>query len=174
MPQRMPESLARCVALAVAFGAALAWAGAPQPAGALGREGRAPAAEPGAAPAVGAVANYLVDIEGRAVYVFSADTRASDARPAESACHGACALAWPPVTTEQEPGTEGRASGALVATVRRDDGRLQVTYNGWPLYYFRDDRAKVRAQGADRHAFGGTWRLIQPDGRVVEGRPPAF
>jgi predicted lipoprotein with Yx(FWY)xxD motif len=118
--------------------------------------------------------NFLVDAGGRAVYVFSADGRGTEARAPESTCGGACAREWPPVTTEEEPGAEGQAKGAMISTLRRADGRLQVIYNGWPLYYFRHDRTKARATGADREAFGGTWRLITPDGRLVQGRTPVF
>ena len=65
--------------------------------------------------------------------------------------------------------TEGevRKSGqkALIGKTRRRDGRLQFTYNGWPLYYFIRDEGADAPQG---HDVGDVWYLVQPSGERVE------
>jgi predicted lipoprotein with Yx(FWY)xxD motif len=56
---------------------------------------------------------------------------------------------------------------ALIGTTRRRNGRRQVTYNGWPLYYYVSDRrpGQVTCQNVDQ--FGGLWLVVRPDGRLV-------
>jgi predicted lipoprotein with Yx(FWY)xxD motif len=51
--------------------------------------------------------------------------------------------------------------GAL-ATITRDDGSTQVTYNGWPLYRFARDTAPGQINGQGITAFGGTWSAAMP------------
>ena len=53
----------------------------------------------------------------------------------------------------------------LLGTITRDDGSTQVTYNGWPLYYFQDDAAPgdTNGQGLD-----GVWFLVSPEGEAIE------
>jgi predicted lipoprotein with Yx(FWY)xxD motif len=47
---------------------------------------------------------------------------------------------------------------------KRKDGRLQVTYNGHPLYYYSADKVgKVMCQHANMH--GGLWLIIKPNGQ---------
>ena len=70
----------------------------------------------------------LVDRRGFALYRFTHDTRAT------STCYGACARAWPPYLVPRRLG-RGSAYGGLPGTVRRADGRIQVTYAGHPLYH---------------------------------------
>jgi predicted lipoprotein with Yx(FWY)xxD motif len=55
----------------------------------------------------------------------------------------------------------------LLGSVRRRDGRLQVTYAGHPLYYYVGDsrRGEVLCQAATE--FGGTWYVVAADGRVI-------
>ncbi len=112
--------------------------------------------------------NYLVDSQERAVYVFTADHRATGDAPAKSACYDACAKAWPPVTTQERPAAAGKASGKLVSTLARKGGELQVTYSGWPLYYFAKDRGKAKPAGQKIESFGGEWYLVTPSGRRIE------
>jgi hypothetical protein len=50
--------------------------------------------------------------------------------------------------------------------VRRRSGRLQVTYNGWPLYYYAHEGPReVKCQNVNE--FGGLWLVVRPNGRLV-------
>src|SRR5215210_9354139 len=60
----------------------------------------------------------LFDGRGFVLYAFTADARG------RSNCSGACAKAWPPYIVKKRP------TGRLLATTRRADGSLQVTYAG--------------------------------------------
>lgn len=111
---------------------------------------------------------HLVDGEGRAVYLFTADTQAQgDGKKAVSSCYDACAEAWPPVLSEAEPQAEGAAESELLGRVERKDGSMQVTYDGWPLYYFIQDQETGQAVGQHIKSFGGEWYLLRADGEKV-------
>ena len=88
-------------------------------------------------------------------------------RSGVSNCHDACAQAWPPLITEGKPQAGTRVQASLLGTMQRQDGTTQVTYNGWPLYYFARDKPQGQPTGHDVQGFGGEWYLIQPQGTKV-------
>jgi len=102
----------------------------------------------------------LVDRRGFALYQFTHDTRAA------STCYGACASAWPPYLAPRSL-ARGSASGGLVGTTRRTDGRLQMTYAGRPLYHYVGDRrpGQILCQGVTE--FGGGWYVVAPSGHII-------
>ena len=131
--------------------------------------GAAPAAGPAAAEATTPTltvrstrfGRILFDGRGRALYAFTRDRRGGPSR-----CYGDCAAAWPVYfkRTTLRAGTGVKQS--LLGTTRRRDGRLQVTYNGWPLYYYAHERVgEVKCQNVVTH--GGTWLVVTPSGRLV-------
>jgi predicted lipoprotein with Yx(FWY)xxD motif len=96
------------------------------------------------------------------VYLFEAD------KGSKSSCSGACAQAWPPVTTPGMPVTGGSAAAADLGTATRPGGAEQVTYNGHPLYYFIKDKDDGDSYGQGAHAFGGDWYALAPSGKKVD------
>src|SRR5439155_8529020 len=76
----------------------------------------------------------LFDGRGFALYAFTRDPRD------RSVCRGACAAAWPPYVIRTPPRADAGVESSLLGTVRRSDGRLQVTYARRPLYYYVGDR----------------------------------
>ena len=98
---------------------------------------------------------------GRALYAFTRDRRGGPSR-----CYGDCAAAWPVYYAKGVLTAASGARKALLGTVRRRDGRRQVTYNGWPLYYYAHERAgEVKCQNVQTH--GGTWLVVRPNGTLV-------
>jgi len=94
---------------------------------------------------------------GKVVYVFGAD------RGSTSRCYGVCASAWPPLLSTAKPLAGPGVEAKLLGMTKRKDGRLQVTYNGHPLYYYSADKVgKVMCQHANMH--GGLWLIIRPNG----------
>ena len=63
----------------------------------------------------------LVDGQGRALYLFAADTTT------QSTCYDACATAWPPMLADKGTpvGAMHGASTSLTGTTTRKDGTLQ-------------------------------------------------
>jgi predicted lipoprotein with Yx(FWY)xxD motif len=127
---------------------------------------RAPAgakpAKPGETVAVGSTTNgrILVDDRNVPLYLFTKDGRG----PSE--CSGECAAEWPPLLTKGVPRAGKGARAALLGTVKRSDGALQVTYDGRPLYHYVDDSpGQVRCQAV--FEFGGYWYIVAGSGRAI-------
>ncbi len=96
-------------------------------------------------------ASYLTDGQGMALYLFTKDM--ADL----STCQGACLTNWPVAYSDQliiADGLDAKDFGAFVRT----DGSKQLTYQGWPLYYFiKDTKAgDVNGEGAS-----DVWFLIK-------------
>jgi predicted lipoprotein with Yx(FWY)xxD motif len=107
---------------------------------------------------------YLVDGAGMSLYMFKADTRGSDGRAAVSACNDdPCVGTWPPLLDEAPRG-DATIDATLLGTMIRQDGTSQVTYNGWPLYYYYEDYSPGDIAGDDIESFGEDWYLIGPHG----------
>jgi len=106
----------------------------------------------------------LVDGQGHTLYVFERDERG------ESYCNGACAAVWPPFETDGRPrAAGGGVSAAALGTTKRDDGDLQVTYHGHPLYYYAADASTPgKTTGEDVDQFGASWYALDSGGGSVE------
>jgi predicted lipoprotein with Yx(FWY)xxD motif len=102
--------------------------------------------------------DILVDAEGMTLYLFTNDT------PNTSNCYDQCAVNWPPLLTEGDPEAGEGADSALLGTTTRTDGTTQVTYNGWPLYYYIQDENAGDVTGQD---VGGVWFVVSPAGEQV-------
>ena len=83
----------------------------------------------------------LTDRSGRTLYLFTVDELNL------SNCSGGCAIAWPPLLTVGDPQAGEGVNPDSLATIERDDGSTQVTYNGWPLYRFWRDAKPGDANG---------------------------
>lgn len=111
---------------------------------------------------------YLTDGQGRALYLFTTDSRGKgDARAEISCTSDACLQAWPPLYADGKPEAGKGADAGKLDTVDFR-GRNVVTYNGWPLYYFVKDTGPGSAHGQDIHSFGGGWYLLTPAGTKLE------
>ena len=110
----------------------------------------------------------LVDARGRTLYLFAKD------RNGKSACSGACAAYWPPVIASGKPRAAAGAKRSLLGTIRRADGRRQVTYRHHPLYRFSGDTSKSLTSGEGLDDFGGKWWAVSPAGnKIVSMAAPA-
>jgi predicted lipoprotein with Yx(FWY)xxD motif len=56
---------------------------------------------------------------------------------------------------------------SLIGTVRRRDGRRQITYNGRPLYYYVGDTRTGQVSCQNVAEYGGTWLVMRPSGALV-------
>jgi predicted lipoprotein with Yx(FWY)xxD motif len=106
------------------------------------------------------VGQVLVDSKGMTLYYFQKDKKGSG----KSACSGACASAWPPLTTKGKPQPSNGSSASMLGTIERGDGTTQVTYAGWPLYTFVEDKKPGEDNGTDSKAFGASWYPLHPNG----------
>ncbi|HEU5164924.1 MAG TPA: hypothetical protein VFU29_05260 [Chitinophagaceae bacterium] len=107
---------------------------------------------------------YLVDKEGRALYVFSNDPAGNDN------CTGDCQRYWPVFSVANltasmlGPGLDFADFGTITSSA----GKLQVTYKGWPLYYFAPDGVNTEApgqiQGDNKN---NVWYVAKPDYSIM-------
>lgn len=104
----------------------------------------------------------LTDSQGRTLYLFEKDTSTM------SNCEGACASAWPPLTTNGAPQAGSGVSAAQLGTTTRADHSIEVTFNGHPLYYFSGDHSPGDANGQGSTAFGAGWYVLNPTGNKID------
>jgi predicted lipoprotein with Yx(FWY)xxD motif len=107
----------------------------------------------------------LVDGKGQTLYVFLHDHRSG-----HSTCNSECAVQWPPLLLPAgitKPVAANGAKSSLLATTRRSNGAMQVTYKGWPLYRFALDTAPGETAGEGLDNLGGLWYVMNPRGAVI-------
>jgi predicted lipoprotein with Yx(FWY)xxD motif len=106
----------------------------------------APVASSGAAASTGTSSGVVVSMattslgpvltgpNGLTLYTHAGDSATS------STCTGGCASAWPPLAVAAGASATGAAGvTGTFGTLTRDDGSIQVTYNGKPLYGWQGD-----------------------------------
>lgn len=100
----------------------------------------------------------LFNARRQAIYIFQNDRRK------RTVCYGECAKAWPPVYTKGRPRAADGVRASLLGTIKRRDGRRQVTYAGKPLYYYAHERpGQVLCHNVNLN--GGLWWVVGPDGK---------
>jgi predicted lipoprotein with Yx(FWY)xxD motif len=114
---------------------------------------------------------FLTDQEGRTLYLFLKDTQGVGDTPAVTTCYDQCAERWPPLLVEDEAMLDqslGDIEGLdteMLGTIERTDGTMQVTYNGWPLYYWYEDVAPGDTLG---QGVGDVWYVVTPEGEAID------
>ena len=103
----------------------------------------------------------LVDSKGITLYDFVKDKRNV------SSCYGACAALWPPLITKAKPVAGHGVRASLLGTTKRKDGKLEVTYNGRPLYYFVTDTKPGQTTGQGVDQFGAPWWVLSAAGKEI-------
>ena len=115
----------------------------------------------------GGLGQVIVSARGMTLYNFHKD------KGKTSSCYGACAENWPPLLTKGAPTAAGGAKSSLLGTTKRKDGSTQVTYNGHPLYYFKQDTAAGDTNGQGQNLNGGLWWIVSSAGAPITGAAPS-
>ena len=98
--------------------------------------------------------------DGGTLYAFLPDNAGA------STCSGDCAVAWPPLEAGGDLTLgEGLDAGDF-ATAPRSEGGEQVTFFGWPLYFYSGDSAPGDVTG---QGLGNSWYVVGPDGTLISG-----
>jgi predicted lipoprotein with Yx(FWY)xxD motif len=106
-----------------------------------------------------ALGSFLVDSKGMTLYIFTKDT------PNTSTCYGKCEANWPPLLSTGAPVGGDGVDASKLGTTQRTDGSMQVTYNGWPLYYYAKDAKPGDTTG---QTVGDVWFVISPAGEQIQ------
>lgn len=94
--------------------------------------------------------------DGDTLYLFIPDGQG------DSVCYDECEANWPPLVVDVAAG-DGVDDG-LVGSTDRTDGSTQVTYNGWPLYYFAGDAAAGDTNG---QGLNDVWFVVDASGDAI-------
>jgi predicted lipoprotein with Yx(FWY)xxD motif len=99
--------------------------------------------------------------DGMTVYLFLPDAAGAPT------CVADCAKAWPPLLVDDgaTPAAGDGIDAALLGTAENPEGGTQVTYNGWPLYYYAADGAAGDTNG---QGVGEVWYVLGADGLPIE------
>jgi predicted lipoprotein with Yx(FWY)xxD motif len=89
----------------------------------------------------------FADAKGKTLYTYDEDL------PGVSNCNADCALHWPPAIAN----AGAKATGEL-GLIKREDGSMQWTDKGMPLYSFSNDKNSGDIMGA-----GGEWHVAKPE-----------
>lgn len=120
------------------------------------------------APSVKTVASskfgtVLVSATGRTLYRYTIDSKGVNRCTSNATCN----KYWPPLlikaTAKPTAGTDAKAS--LLGTIKAKSGMRQVTYAGFPLYYYAADKKAGQASG---EGFQKTWYVVNATGGLVK------
>ena len=103
----------------------------------------------------------LTAANGMTVYLFMPDAQGVPT------CTDSCAQAWPPLTVDdagQLSGGDG-VDASLLGTTQHPAAGIQVTYNGWPLYFFGGDSDPGDTNGQGQ---GDAWYVLDPTGNAID------
>ncbi|CAM3897340.1 hypothetical protein KIPE111705_30525 [Kibdelosporangium persicum] len=115
----------------------------------------------------GRLNSVVVDSAGMTLYRFDKDA----SQPSASTCDGDCAAAWPPLTVAPRGRIFlDRLAKSDIGVITRNDGTLQVTIGGWPVYRNAKDKQPGDTFG---QAVSGTWFGVTPNGEKAGAAGPA-
>lgn len=104
---------------------------------------------------------YVVDSAGSALYMLEGNRDGAK-------CTGACLEAWPPLLMGDAQPTGGPGlEASMVASIKRPDGAMQITYNNHPLHRYAADTGRGRTAGHGVRDQWGTWYLLGPGGEML-------
>jgi predicted lipoprotein with Yx(FWY)xxD motif len=113
--------------------------------------------------------NILVNQDNQSLYFFANDISG------ESFCKGGCAAVWPPLTGEvYDFELSAGLNASDFSTITREDGLKQVTYKGWPLYYFSPEGDGVLEEPGEILGDGknDVFYVAKPDYSIMVGKQP--
>lgn len=110
---------------------------------------------------------YLSDKDGRSLYFFATDANG------QASCTGGCEAVWPAFNVDNLTADKLGAGLTLsdFGTITTASAKKQLTYKGWPLYYYApsvngantlESAGKTTGDGV-----GGVWFIAKPDYSIM-------
>lgn len=105
----------------------------------------------------------LVAANGKTLYRYTLDKKGVNRCTSKAAC----AKYWPQllVKSTAKPSAGTGASAGLLGTIKAAHGMRQVTYAGFPLYYFAGDSGAGQTKG---QGFEKEWYVVNTKGAFVK------
>jgi predicted lipoprotein with Yx(FWY)xxD motif len=104
----------------------------------------------------------LATSSGMTLYLYTPDAKN------KSNCYTGCASFWPPLMTTGKPSAATGVKANLLGTTKRKNGKLQVTYNGHPLYRYTGDSKAGQVSG---QGYQSIWYVVNAAGSAVKHAP---
>ncbi|RJQ43480.1 MAG: hypothetical protein C4538_11925 [Nitrospiraceae bacterium] len=99
------------------------------------------------------VGKYLADSKGMTLYYFKKDSAG------KSACTAKCLKTWP-VFYAKELIAPSDITPSDMGMITREDGKEQVIFKGYPLYYYVKDKKPGDTSG---HKTNNVWFVVNPE-----------
>ena len=106
----------------------------------------------------------LANAKGFTVYAYSKDTSGHEQCQNVSSC----TQLWPPVITKGKPVAGPGVHQSKLGTIKLKNGKLQVTYNGHPLYTYIADGGPHQTFYVNKFQSGGKWPAVNAAGGLVK------
>jgi predicted lipoprotein with Yx(FWY)xxD motif len=105
----------------------------------------------------------LAAANGKTLYRYTLDSKGINRCTSDATC----AKYWPQllIKATAKPTVGGGASAALLGTIKAAHGMRQVTYAGYPLYFFAGDTAAGQTKG---QGFQKQWYVVNTKGAFVK------
>lgn len=94
----------------------------------------------------------LTNIKGHTLYTLSGE------KNGKFICTGSCTNTWPPLLVAAGTTPKGPVK---LGTIKRPEGKIQVTFRGAPVYTFAGDSRKGEANGEGIKDVG-VWHAVTP------------
>jgi predicted lipoprotein with Yx(FWY)xxD motif len=101
----------------------------------------------------------LAEANGQVVYTYS-----KDKQNGSPTCTGSCADTWPAVTGVPKAGPADTFPGSF-GVVKGAGGVEQITYNGYPLYLYKDAKPLSTAG----NGVAGEWHVVMLSASDISG-----
>jgi predicted lipoprotein with Yx(FWY)xxD motif len=105
----------------------------------------------------------LVGSSGRTLYRYTVDRKGVNRCSSNPTCN----KFWPALLVKAgvKPTAGSGAAAALLGTIKAAHGMRQVTYAGFPLYFFAGDTAAGQTKG---QGFESQWYVVNAKGALVK------
>ena len=114
----------------------------------------------------------LVNAAGMTLYEFESDYQGQPGCTNDSTYH--CSKHWLPLLTAGMPRARGAAKQKLLGSVKRPDGKIQVSYKHRPVYTWRGGYGAPgdkKPGDVNGQGFGQLWYVLGPTGNVIKKQP---
>ncbi|HEX5608667.1 MAG TPA: hypothetical protein VFX45_01085 [Solirubrobacterales bacterium] len=102
------------------------------------------------------VGKVLVNADGKTLYRSTYDLKWDTV----THCNGGCTKIWKPELTATKPDPGPGIEAFKLGTLKRKDGTLQATYDGWPLYSYSREGPR-ESKGLALLSAGQTWYALE-------------
>lgn len=103
----------------------------------------------------------LVGPSGKTLYRYTPDKKGVNRCTPDPAC----SKYWPRLLVTGKATSGAGVSAGLLGTIKQPKGLVQVTYAGFPLYYFVGD---AKAGDMKGQGFEGIWYVVDTKGALVK------